>query len=222
MLVSLDTNNKLVAVLDIENNHSNIDDFTKENPDVFKSGLTVDDINKINYNPTNDPDAHSSFTVEVIRLGILLAMQEAGVKNDSLYENSAKLIYSYMVATRSEVLTIDGIAYAYKVMGTANNVNNSLLGYYFAVSGDNIYGNITIGVGIDTNGKIVGANYINLVQTGGRAQKLEDYLDKFTGKAEAEVAGVDVVSGATLGSDLIKSLFAKAFEAYNSVKGGNN
>ena len=222
MLVSLDTNNKLVAVLDIENNHSNIDDFTKENPDVFKSGLTVDDINKINYNPTNDPEAHSSFTVEVIRLGILLAMKEAGVNNDSLYENSAKLIYSYMVATRSEVLTIDGIAYAYKVMGTANNVNNSLLGYYFAVSGDNTYGNITIGVGIDTNGKIVGANYINLDQTGGRAQRLEDYLDKFTDKTEAEVAGVDVVSKATVGSDLIKSLFAKAFEAYNSVKGGNN
>ena len=96
------------------------------------------------------------------------------------------------------------------------------MGYYFAVSGDNTYCNITIGVGIDTNGKIVGANYINLDQTGGRAQRLEDYLDKFTDKTEAEVAGVDVVSGATVGSDLIKSLFTKAFEAYKSVEGGNN
>ena len=222
MLVSLDVNYKLVAVLDIENNHSNIDDFTSENPNVFKPGMSSEDINKINYNPTNDPEAHSSFTVEVIRLGILLAMQEAGINNNSVYENSAKLIYSYMVATRSEVLTIDGIAYAYKVMGTANGSDNSLLGYYFAVSGDNKFGNITIGVGIDTNGKVVGANYINLGQTGGRDQKLEDYLDKFTGKAEAEVAGVDVVSGATVGSDLIKSLFTKAFEAYKSVEGGNN
>ena len=222
MLVSLDVNYKLVAVLDIENNHSNIDDFTSENPNVFKPGMSSEDINKINYNPTNDPEAHSSFTVEVIRLGILLAMQEAGINNNSIYENSAKLIYSYMVATRSEVLTIDGIAYAYKVMGTANGSDNSLLGYYFAVSGDNKFGNITIGVGIDTNGKVVGANYINLGQTGGRDQKLEDYLDKFTGKAEAEVAGVDVVSGATVGSDLIKSLFTKAFEAYKSVEGGNN
>ena len=191
MLVSLDVNYKLVAVLDIENNHSNIDDFTSENPNVFKPGMSSEDINKINYNPTNDPEAHSSFTVEVIRLGILLAMQEAGINNNSVYENSAKLIYSYMVATRSEVLTIDGIAYAYKVMGTAN-------------------------------GKVVGANYINLGQTGGRDQRLEDYLDKFTGKAEAEVTGVDVVSGATVGSDLIKSLFTKAFEAYKSVEGGNN
>ena len=222
MLVSLDVNYKLVAVLDIENNHSNIDDFTSENPNVFKPGMSSEDINKINYNPTNDPEAHSSFTVEVIRLGILLAMQEAGINNNSVYENSAKLIYSYMVATRSEVLTIDGIAYAYKVMGTANGSDNSLLGYYFAVSGDNKFGNITIGVGIDTNGKVVGANYINLGQTGGRDQRLEDYLDKFTGKAEAEVAGVDVVSGATVGSDLIKSLFTKAFEAYKSVEGGNN
>ena len=219
MLVSLDVNYKLVAVLDIENNHSNIDDFTSENPNVFKPGMSSEDINKINYNPTNDPEAHSSFTVEVIRLGILLAMQEAGINNNSVYENSAKLIYSYMVATRSEVLTIDGIAYAYKVMGTANGSDNSL---YFAVSGDNKFGNITIGVGIDTNGKVVGANYINLGQTGGRDQRLEDYLDKFTGKAEAEVAGVDVVSGATVGSDLIKSLFTKAFEAYKSVEGGNN
>ena len=222
MLVSLDVNYKLVAVLDIENNHSNIDDFTSENPNVFKPGMSSEDINKINYNPTNDPEDHSSFTVEVIRLGILLAMQEAGINNNSVYENSAKLIYSYMVATRSEVLTIDGIAYAYKVMGTANGSDNSLLGYYFAVSGDNKFGNITIGVGIDTNGKVVGANYINLGQTGGRDQRLEDYLDKFIGKAEAEVAGVDVVSGATVGSDLIKSLFTKAFEAYKSVEGGNN
>ena len=222
MLVSLDVNYKLVAVLDIENNHSNIDDFTSENPNVFKPGMSSEDINKINYNPTNDPEAHSSFTVEVIRLGILLAMQEAGINNNSVYENSAKLIYSYMVATRSEVLTIDGIAHAYKVMGTANGSDNSLLGYYFAVSGDNKFGNITIGVGIDTNGKVVGANYINLGQTGGRDQRLEDYLDKFIGKAEAEVAGVDVVSGATVGSDLIKSLFTKAFEAYKSVEGGNN
>ena len=337
ILVHVNKNNRLINIYDVENNHAALDNVKP----LFKENMTYSQVDEIKYNSL---DGDSSYSVELTKLAVKIALKEASgeVSTDILYENYVKELFPFVVMTRSSNLTIEDESFTYglRVVGVKNyqagillgyvlvrnnvmmafdenfnyvgykavailsedeqsfydsltvglnleglnalsgnetaknnaiklfeevknhgdlgsydefvlksfkdydpktssllavknedsileaynvcNANKELLGYYFAVSGDNKFGNITIGVGIDTNGKVVGANYINLGQTGGRDQKLEDYLDKFTGKAEAEVAGVDVVSGATVGSDLIKSLFTKAFEAYKSVEGGNN
>lgn len=341
ILVHVNKNNRLINIYDVENNHAALDNVKP----LFKENMTYSQVDEIKYNSL---DGDSSYSVELTKLAVKIALKEASgeVSTDILYENYVKELFPFVVMTRSSNLTIEDESFTYglRVVGVKNyqdgilsgillgyilvrnnvmmafdenfnyvgyksvailsedeqsfydsltvglnleglnalsgnetaknnaiklfeevknhgdlgsydefvlksfkdydpktssllavknedsileaynvcNANKELLGYYFAVSGDNKFGNITIGVGIDTNGKVVGANYINLGQTGGRDQRLEDYLDKFTGKAEAEVAGVDVVSGATVGSDLIKSLFTKAFEAYKSVEGGNN
>lgn len=337
ILVHVNKNNRLINIYDVENNHAALDNVKP----LFKENMTYSQVDEIKYNSL---DGDSSYSVELTKLAVKIALKEASgeVSTDILYENYVKELFPFVVMTRSSNLTIEDESFTYglRVVGVKNyqagillgyvlvrnnvmmafdenfnyvgykavailseeeqsfydsltvglnleglnalsgnetaknnaiklfeevknhgdlgsydefvlksfkdydpktssllavknedsileaynvcNANKESLGYYFAVSGDNKFGNITIGVGIDTNGKVVGANYINLGQTGGRDQRLEDYLDKFTGKAEAEVAGVDVVSGATVGSDLIKSLFTKAFEAYKSVEGGNN
>ena len=226
--VALDKDGKFVDAMDVENNHSNVDDTMESNKDYFKPGMTAEEISAITWNPGNDPEAHGSFSVETVRLAILIAMQEYNPTtiNNSLYESTAKKVFPNMVATRSEVLEkFDdaSILFGYKVLGTANYQDGADLGYFLVVTGENTFGVITLGVGIDTEGKLVGISIIENGQTGGRDEQIAEYITQFTtGMTAEEVANVPVHTGATYGSNLVKDLLAKAFSASETLKGGNN
>lgn len=226
--VALDKDGKFVDAMDVENNHSNVDDTMESNKDYFKPGMTAEEISAITWNPGNDPEAHGSFSVETVRLAILIAMQEYNPTtiNNSLYESTAKKVFLNMVATRSEVFEkFDdaSILFGYKVLGTANHQDGADLGYFLVVTGENDFGVITLGVGIDTEGKLVGISIIENGQTGGRDEQIAEYITQFTaGMTAEEVANVPVHAGATYGSNLVKDLLAKAFSASETLKGGNN
>lgn len=226
--VALDKDGKFVDAMDVENNHSNVDDTMESNKDYFKPGMTAEEIGAITWNPGNDPEAHGSFSVETVRLAILIAMQEYNPTtiNNSLYESTAKKVFPNMVATRSEVLEkLDdaSILFGYKVLGTDNYQDGADLGYFLVVTGENEFGVITLGVGIDTEGKLVGISIIENGQTGGRASKIVEYVAKFTaGMTADDVAAVETTANATVGTQLVKELLAKAFSASETLKGGNN
>lgn len=226
--VALDKDGKFVDAMDVENNHSNVDDTMESNKDYFKPGMTAEEISAITWNPGNDPEAHGSFSVETVRLAILIAMQEYNPTTiiNSLYESTAKKVFPNMVATRSEVLEkFDdaSMLFGYKVLGTANYQDGADLGYFLVVTGENRFGVITLGVGIDTEGKLVGISIIENGQTGGRATKIVEYVAKFTaGMTAEEVAAVETTANATVGTQLVKDLLAKAFSASETLKGGNN
>lgn len=224
ILVSLNADGTFNKVFDLGNNHSNVDDWTSSNPNVFVSGMTAEQITNIKY----DAVAGASYTIETIKLAIMIAMNEHGQTNNSTYEAAARKVFPGIVAGRSEILTNlpEDIDFGYRVVGATgpfDKNSTSDLGYFFVVSGEHKRGDLTLGIGIDTEGKLVGINIIVNGQTASWPQKIADYVASFTsGMTASEVANKDTVAGATLGTQLVKDLLAKAFNAYETLKGGNN
>lgn len=224
ILVSLNANGTFNKVFDLGNNHSNVDSWTSSNPNVFVSGMTPEQITNIKY----DAVAGASYTIETIKLAIMIAMNEHGQTNNSTYEAAARKVFPGMVAGRSEILTNlpEGIDFGYRIVGATgpfDKNSTSELGYFFVVSGKHKRGDLTLGIGIDTEGKLVGINIIVNGQTASWPQKIADYVASFTaGMTASDVANKDTVAGATLGTQLVKDLLAKAFNAYETLKGGNN
>lgn len=224
ILVSLNADYTFNKVLDLENNHSNVDDWTSSNPNVFVSGMTSEQIDNIKY----DAVSGASYTIETIKLAIMIAMNECGKTNNSAYEAAARKIFPGMVAGRSEILTnvSEDIDFGYRVVGATgpfDGNSTSNLGYFFVVSGEHKRGDLTLGIGIDNEGKLVGINIIENGQTASWPQKIADYVASFTaGMTASDVANKETVAGATLGTQLVKDLLAKAFNAYETLKGGNN
>ena len=225
ILVIINADNTFNKVFDFGNNHSDVDTWIEENPNVFTSGMNIDDINNIKYDAVSD----ASYTIETIKLAIKIAMQER-LKNENdttLYEAVAKEVFPGIVVGRSEVLTNlpEGVKFGYRVVGDAdgNGISTQNLGYFLVVTGENKFGVITLGVGIDTEGKLVGISIIENGQTGGRATKIVEYITQFTaGMTADEVAAVETTANATVGTQLVKELLAKAFSASETLKGGNN
>ncbi len=224
ILVSLNADGTFNKVFDLGNNHSNVDSWTSSNPNVFVSGMTAEQITNIKY----DAVAGASYTIETIKLAIMIAMNEHGQTNNSTYEAAARKVFPGIVAGRSEVLANlpEGIDFGYRVVGATGPFDGnptSDLGYFFVVSGEHKRGDLTLGIGIDTEGKLVGINIIKNGQTASWPQKIADYVASFTsGMTASDVANKDTVAGATLGTQLVKDLLAKAFSAYDTLKGGNN
>ena len=224
ILVSLNADGTFNKVLDLGNNHSDVDDWTSTNPNVFVSGMTADEITKIKY----DAVADASYTIETIKLAIMIAMNEYGETNNSAYEAAARKVFPGMVAGRSEILKdlSEDIDFGYHVIGATGSFDGnptSDLGYFFVVSGKHRRGDLILGIGIDNEGKLVGINIIKNGQTASWPQKIADYVASFTsGMTASDVANKETVAGATLGTQLVKDLLAKAFNAYETLKGGNN
>lgn len=225
MAVGLNTDGTFKALVDVDNNHADLTEIAG----VFEEGSTMEQI----IAQGNSDDAitiGASFTSEIATLGIKIAMNEVAetVNNEIAYEMYAKQVFSYMVLRRSEKLSTlpANVTFGYKVVGVANFQPGKDLGYFFVISGSNKYGTITLGVGIDTTGKLAGIAAIEINQTGGRAQKIKDYLTQFTaGMTADEVAALDTVANATLGSNVVKEILANAFAAYTSLtstEGGSN
>ena len=225
MAVGLNTDGTFKALVDVDNNHADLTEIAG----VFEEGSTMEQI----IAQGNSDDAitiGASFTSEIATLGIKIAMNEVAetVNNEIAYEMYAKQVFSYMVLRRSEKLSTlpANVTFGYKVVGVANFQAGKDLGYFFVISGSNKYGTITLGVGIDTTGKLAGIAAIEINQTGGRAQKIKDYLTQFTaGMTADEVAALGTVADATLGSNVVKEILANAFAAYTSLtstEGGSN
>ena len=225
ILVIINADNTFNKVFDFGNNHSDVDTWIEKNPNVFTSGMNIDDINNIKY----DAVSGASYTIETIKLAIKIAMQER-LRNENdttLYEAVAKEVFPGIVVGRSEVLTNlpEGVQFGYRVVGDADGGGNSTqnLGYFLVVTGENTFGVITLGVGIDTEGKLVGISIIENGQTGGRASNIVEYVAQFTaGMTADKVAAVETTANATVGTQLVKDLLAKAFSASETLKGGNN
>ncbi len=214
MLVALDNDNKFVKLIDIENNHANLNDVAGE----FTVG---GDFNQI-ASDALDSTAGGSFTIEVARLGIQIAMSEsvADLQKEVIYESAAKKVFPYMVMKHSSKIdnfSNEQIIFGYNVYGTLNFQDNQYIGKAYVVTGTNRFGSITLMVGVDATGKLVKVSVIEIKQTGGRDQMLDGYEDNFTaGMDSSAVDGVDVVSNATYGSNLIKDLIKIAL-----AEGGN-
>ena len=215
ILVYIDKDGKLISIYDVENNHGTISGVQN----VFTSGMTLEEVNDVDYNPTNDATAHSTYTIQMAKSAILIAMGEASQTKDNnvYYEEQVKNVFPFAVANRSIVVdsTAENVVFAYKAIGVSNFVASSFLGYYIVVSAENTFGSITLGVGLDYDNNLVGVYLISSPDY----DTIADYIAK-NYKVGLDLAGLNKVADLTNNleaSALIKELIGNAFAAYDTI-----
>jgi Na+-translocating ferredoxin:NAD+ oxidoreductase RnfG subunit len=91
------------------------------------------------------------------------------------------------------------------------SVGDTVKGYIIFTTGKNSYGSIGIAACFDTNGKIVGAKSVSMLQT----QNINNsiiYVESFIGEPKTEVT-----TSGTFSKNLIDSLFEVAKKVYEKV-----
>ena len=83
-------------------------------------------------------------------------------------------------------------------------------------------GEVTVTVGIDNDGKVVGISADVSSQTKGIGSKAGEssYLDKYMG-ISGSADGVDTIATATRSSTAVRQSVTAALNAFNTIKGGN-
>lgn len=214
MAVGLNTDGTFKALVDVDNNHADLTEIAG----VFEEGSTMEQI----IAQGNSDDAitiGASFTSEIATLGIKIAMNEVAetVNNEIAYEMYAKQVFSYMVLRRSEKLSTlpANVTFGYKVVGVSNKIPGQELGYFFVVQKDDV----TLGVGLDTAGKLVKV----VVIAASDLNSANAYVVNFTSGMSS--SDVQAVAGSETYQTTIKNNIKIAFDTYTSLtstEGGSN
>ena len=177
--------------------------------------MTASDVNNVKYDVTSD----ASFTMETTKLAIQIAMGEATkqVNNDVYYESIAKQIFPLIVVGRSQKLEglPENVVYGYHVYGVLGYATGQELGYFFVVQKDDV----TLGVGLDTAGKLVKVVVIAASDLNGA----NAYVVNFTSGMSS--SDVQAVAGSETYQTTIKNNIKIAFDTYTSLtstEGGSN
>ena len=91
-------------------------------------------------------------------------------------------------------------------------------GYVITLTGAGYGGNVTIIVGIGSDGLISGTSVLSQSETAGLGTRItnEDFQSQFLGK-DSSLDGVDVISGSTVSSNCFISLINDAFTAVENL-----
>jgi len=96
---------------------------------------------------------------------------------------------------------------------------NSGLGYVITAAFKGYGGLVTVTVGIDNDGKIVGLVADVSTETSGVGSKAgqQTYLDKFMGQTK-DVSGVDTITSATYSSSAVRNGVNAALKAFDAIR----
>ena len=128
-----------------------------------------------------------------------------------------KEIFSEFSIDESSIITDDLSDEAISKKIVANDASGNLLGYIYTVSKKNMYGPISILVGINAEGKLVSIEFLENGQTGGKNVDVENHVDANynAGLTASDIANIDTKCGATYGANTVKELVTIAFNDYN-------
>ena len=106
--------------------------------------------------------------------------------------------------------------------GTVLDAWGKVIGYYADVAPVGFKGEISLIVGTDTSGVVVGAALLSASETPGVGTKATDasYLSKFTGLSSEDISGVDTITGATISSRAVRRGIESAVATINNIKEG--
>lgn len=93
--------------------------------------------------------------------------------------------------------------------------NDALIGYCVFLDVQGFVGNIKLAVGIDANLCTYGVRILSMSETQGSGAKIKtgEFLERFNGLSQDEITKkVDVIAGATVSSEAVKSAVASALE----------
>lgn len=168
--------------------------------------------------------------------GMYLLTSSAVAANNAKVElETCQAIFASYDKDKSEQIEIDSEVIIKKVLAKDSSSNS--LGYLYTVSGANSYGEITLMVAIDMEGRVVQVEFLSNGQSFAgtvEAHVKENYpsskddviyigikpeeVEPVGSLTADDVAGIDTACGATFGADLVKDLVNAALEDAN---GGN-
>ena len=99
----------------------------------------------------------------------------------------------------------------------ARNASGKLLGYIYTVNGSNSYGAISLLVGIDTDGKLVSAEFLQNGQSYGKQVEAHVNSSYNSGLTLEDISNIDTKCGATFGAKTVKELVTIAFDDYKTI-----
>lgn len=165
-LVTLDASGNFKGILDIENNHSNLDESMAkpEFSTLFPAGLTYDQIKDL------EVGAGSTYTKEVVKLGILIAMEEHLGSTSEILENELliKELFDNAVMAHTNINTLITnkafIKKAFTVGGSANYQDGVVIGYLYVLSIENRDVVIDLAIAINADKTYRSAKILNWTQ----------------------------------------------------------
>lgn len=103
------------------------------------------------------------------------------------------------------------------------DADGAAIGYIFTVNGRGFGGTISIMCAIDTQGAMLKCGVLDVsgeTKTLGGKVANDSYTDQYRG-TDADLTGVETISGATVTSKAFESCVREAFEAYSVAKGAD-
>lgn len=106
--------------------------------------------------------------------------------------------------------------------GTVLDAWGKVIGYYADVAPVGFKGEISLIVGTNTEGEVVGVALLSASETPGVGTKATDeaYLSGFTGLTLDGISGVDTITGATISSRAVRRGIESAVATVNNIKEG--
>lgn len=103
--------------------------------------------------------------------------------------------------------------------GKVLDADGNIIGYYADVAPIGFKGEISLIVGTDVEGKVVGASLLSASETPGVGTKATDssYLEKYNGKASADINSVDTITGATISSRAVRQGILSAVTTVEAI-----
>ena len=97
-----------------------------------------------------------------------------------------------------------------------------VIGYYADVAPVGFKGEISLIVGTNTEGEVVGVTLLSASETQGVGTKATDeaYLSGFAGLTLDGISGVDTITGATISSRAVRRGIESAVATVNNIKEG--
>lgn len=103
--------------------------------------------------------------------------------------------------------------------GSVSGASGEIIGYYADVSPIGFKGEISLIVGTDTDGEVIGVSLLSASETPGVGTKATDssYLSKYSGLKSEEVLSVDTITGATISSRAVRQGISAALSTIESI-----
>ena len=219
-LIGVNTKNELVGLKLTSVKHGSWDEaagiIEEYVNNTYHSGMTMDDVNNVDL--TSGATGIAGFVQKLALAAIGDSKGIPAVKEDkdaAIIQN----IYSNFDKEQSEITTTGFTKSEVQKKVVIKNSNGDVLGYAYKVFGAATHdcGSLTLMVVIDTEGKLVKVDFVKNGQTAGTGPMIKDLVDNnYTAGLDVEdLGGIDSVSGATLGSNLVKQLVRAAFAEHN-------
>ena len=139
-----------------------------------------------------------------------IAQNEANEKTAAIESIFPEFTSSEQIAPAPE-----GVSALYAIFSSSEKI-----GYAAELNPLGFGGKMTVMVGVDTSGKVVGVKLISHSETPGLGTRVgeAEHLSQYIGRnSESIKSDIDVITGSTISSNAIRDAVAKAISLYDSV-----